>query len=359
MLGMQKMYDSDDDFEPSTAQKALIAKQAAELQDYDVPDTKTAAAPKSQPDTKTVATAGEQHHASAIAAGAAAKQQTDIEVVATAEEEQPGNSASDAAAKQQPGSASAAEAASLPQHSASLPADKAAAPVLGTAAVTPSGTAAKAGTAAKSGTAEASASVSREAKSTAQNGKSTGKSTDKSTDKSRDKSTLKRIPNSPVHRSTQELHSSPAAAAASAAPSAAAAEASGVFDGGSPKRKDHIWQPPQGMTSPSCSQHSPGNHGRQNASKPQRQGDSPLKPLVDKALLSRKRKSAPADTDAAAATSQEPRHKQVGACNVSSNATAQLKRIYKWSERFPNELFRYLYAQEDFAYDGFFDWTIT
>ncbi len=244
---MQKRFRDDEDFQLSTAETALLARQAAELQDYDqLPTAATKAAPPVVPVKGSADVPKLKHSTSTPASTAATK----------------------AAA---PAETTVPEAVMKPSH-----------PVLLHSASMPAATttaAAAAANEAKAAADEAEAAVD-EAKVAAE--QQAPPQLPAST-----QALLNRVPSSPLRRSTQEVHSgandaaaaaangaataaaaangaATAAAAANGAATAAAAAAPAASEGASQKRQSKIWRPASAVSS--SPQRSSSTSAQQDAS---------------------------------------------------------------------------------------------
>lgn len=254
---LQKRYADDEDFQLTTAETALLAKQAAALQDYDMPSTPAAvpAADVPQPQLDSAA-ASTLHHSASSPAGA-----TTTKTAAAAEAAKK-NAAVKAGTPAPPHFAPTAAART---EAASAPADEAKAAVKQQEAVL------------------LPASL---------------------------QAVLKRLPASPARRSTQELHSganaaSPDAAGVAPVNSAAAGAAdeadaanSAASEGAMQKSPGKIWRPPFAIGQAASPQRSSESSLHQAASRSQASSPaksaSPLKALaaqVGKQILTKKRKS--------------------------------------------------------------------
>ena len=212
---MQKHFADDEDFQLTTAETALLAKQAAELQDYD--QLLTAAIQQAQPLVPV-------------------KGSTDAAAIKHSTSMPASTPATKAAA---PAETTAPEALIKPAHS-----------VLLHSASMPAATTKAASAAADEVNAVDGAKVAAEKQASPQLPAGLH-------------ALLSRVPSSPLHRSTQELHSgaiSPAAAAAApaaaasaaataAADGAATAAAPAVSEGASQKSHSKIWRPPFAVSS--------------------------------------------------------------------------------------------------------------
>ncbi len=211
---MQKHFRDDEDFQLTTAETALLAKQAAELQDYDqLPTAAMQQAPPLVPALK---------HSTSLPASTAA-----TKAAAPAETAVP-------------------EAVMKPAH-----------PVLLHSASMPAATT------------KAASAAADEAKAAADEAEAAGDEAKVAAEQQASPKLpagLNRIPSSPLRRSTQELHSGVNAAAApaaadgaalAAAPAAATAAADGaatadaapaVSEGASKKSQSKIWRPPSAVS---------------------------------------------------------------------------------------------------------------
>jgi len=235
--GMQKRFADDEDFQLTTAETALLAKQAAELQDYDqLPTAATQQAPPVVPVKGSADAPALKHSTSMPASTAAAK----------------------AAA---PAETTAPEAVMKPAH-----------PVLLHSASMPAAT-----TKAASAAADEAKAAADEAKPAADEARAAAEQQAWPQLPAGLSALLNHVPSSPLRRSTQELHSGAnAAVAAAAAPAAAdangaanaaapaaasadgaataAAAAPAVSEGASQKSQSKVWLPPFAFTSsPQCS----------------------------------------------------------------------------------------------------------
>ena len=224
---MQKRFRDDEDFQLTTAETALLAKQAAELQDYDqLPTAATKQAPPLVPVKSSAGAPALKHSTSMPASTAATK----------------------AAA---PAETAVPEAVMEPAH-----------PVLLHSASMPAAT-----TKAASAAADEAKAAADEAEAAADEARAAAKLP----------AGLNHIPSSPLCRSTQALHSvanAAVAAAAVAAPAAttaaadgaatAAAAAPAVSEGASQKSQSKIWWPPSAVNS--SPQRSSGTSAPQAAS---------------------------------------------------------------------------------------------
>ena len=200
---MQKHFADDEDFQLTTAETALLAKQAAELQDYDQLPTAATKQAQSLVPVKGSADVPALKHSTSMPASTPATK---------------------AAA---PAKTTAPEAVTKPAHS-----------VLLHSASMPAATAHEAKAAADEVNAVDGAKVAAEKQASPQLPAGLH-------------ALLNRVPSSPLHRSTQELHSgatSPAAAAADGAATAAAAVPA-VSEGASQKSQSKIWRPPFAVSS--------------------------------------------------------------------------------------------------------------
>ena len=245
--GMQKRFADDEDFQLATAETALLAKQAAELQDYDqLPTAATQQAPPVVPVKGSADAPALKHSTSMPASTAAAK----------------------AAA---PAETTAPEAVMKPAH-----------PVLLHSASMPAAT-----TKAASAAADEAKAAADEAKPAADEARAAAEQQAWPQLPAGLSALLNRVPSSPLRRSTQELHSGAnAAVAAAAAPAAAdangaanaaapaaasadgaataAAAAPAVSEGASQKSQSKVWRPPFAVTS--SPQRSSGTSAQQAAS---------------------------------------------------------------------------------------------
>ena len=206
---MQKHFADDEDFQLTTAETALLAKQAAELQDYDQLPSAATKQPQPLVPVKGSADVPALKHSTSMPASTPA-----TKAAAPAE-----TTAPEAVTK---------PAHSVLLHSASMP-----------AATTKAAAAHEAKAAADEVNAVDGAKVAAEKQASPQLPAGLH-------------ALLNRVPSSPLHRSTQELHSgatSPAAAAA-AADGAATAAAPAVSEGASQKSQSKIWRPPFAVSSP-------------------------------------------------------------------------------------------------------------
>ena len=239
---MQKRFQDDEDFQLSTAETALLAKHAAELQDYDqLPTAAMQQPPPLVPVKGSVDTPALKHSTSMPASTAAAKAAAPADTAAPEAVMKPAHpvllhSASRPAATTKAASAAARE-------------DKAAADEAEAAADEAEAAADEANAAAD----DAKVAAEQQAPSQLPAGR---------------QALLNRVPSSPLHRSTQELHSGANAAVAAAvngaATAAALAAAPAVSEGASQKSQSKIWRPPSAVShSP---QRSSGTSAQQAAS---------------------------------------------------------------------------------------------
>lgn len=232
---MQKRFQDDEDFQLSTAETALLAKHAAELQDYDqLPTAAMQQPPPLVPVKGSADTPALKHSTSMPASTAAAK----------------------AAA---PADTAAPEAVMKPAH-----------PVLLHSASMPAATTKAASAAAREDKAAAdeAEAAADEANAAADDAKVAAEQQAPSQLPAGRQALLNRVPSSPLHRSTQELHSGANAAVAAAvngaATAAAFAAAPAVSEGASQKSQSKIWRPPSAVShSP---QRSSGTSAQQAAS---------------------------------------------------------------------------------------------
>jgi len=236
---MQKHFRNDEDFQLTTAETALLAKQAAELQDYDqLPTAGTQQAPPLVP-VKGSADASALKHSNAMPASTAATK---------------------AAA---PSETTVPEAVMKPAH-----------PVLLHSASMPAAT-----TKAASSAADEAKAAADEAEAAVDEANVAAEQQASPQLPASMQALLNRVPSSPLRRSTQELHSGAnAAAAAAAAPAAAnsaataptaataaaAAAAPAASEGASQKSQSKIWRPPSAVSS--SPQRSSGTSAQQASS---------------------------------------------------------------------------------------------
>ena len=212
---MQKHFADDADFQLTTAETALLAKQAAELQDYDqLPTAAMQQAPPVVPVKGSTDAPALKHSTSMPATTAATKAAAPAETTAPEAVTEPAHP--------------------VLLHSASMPA-------------APTKAASAAAHEAKVAADEVEVAAEQQASPKLPAGL---------------QAVLNRVPSSPLRRSTQELHSganSPVAAAAAPAAAnadgaATSAAAAAVSEGASQKSQSKVWLPPFAFTSsPQCS----------------------------------------------------------------------------------------------------------
>ncbi len=222
---MQKHFADDADFQLTTAETALLAKQAAELQDYDqLPTAAMQQAPPVVPVKGSTDAPALKHSTSMPATTAATKAAAPAETTAPEAVTEPAHP--------------------VLLHSASMPA-------------APTKAASAAAHEAKVAADEVEVAAEQQASPKLPAGL---------------QAVLNRVPSSPLRRSTQELHSganSPVAAAAAPAAAnadgaATSAAAAAVSEGASQKSQSKVWRPPFAVTN--LPQRSSGTSAQQAAS---------------------------------------------------------------------------------------------
>ncbi|DBA87025.1 TPA: hypothetical protein ACH3X2_000400 [Trebouxia sp. C0005] len=251
---VRKRFADDEDFQLTTAETALLAKQAVELQDYDqLPTPATQQAPPLAPVKGSADVAALKHSTSMPATTPATK----------------------AAA---PADTTVPEAVMKPAH-----------PVLLRSASMPAAT-----TEAASAAADEVKAAADEAKAAVDEAKVAAENQASPTLPAGQQALLNRVPSSPLRRSTQELHSGANGAAHPATAdgaATAAAAAPAVSEAASQKSQSKIWRPPFAVSS--SPQRSSGTSAQQTASSTP--ATTPAKQASHTQALSRATASATAE----------------------------------------------------------------